>query len=224
MDIKENLLKVKAELPVSTELVAVSKFHPVEEIMEAYDAGQRIFGENRPQELKEKAKVLPKDIQWHFIGNLQTNKIKMVVPYVKLIHSVSSEHLLFAIEKYCANTKRDIDAFLELHIAQEESKSGFSDEEMIDLLKRINTSEEMTLHHVHIKGLMSMASFTSDEKQVRKEFQHLIDFHKEVHAMNFDFLNDFDSLSFGMSNDYKIAYSMGSTYVRVGTKIFGPRN
>ena len=199
--IADNIQSVRQELPENVTLVAVSKFKPAEDIMEAYRAGQRIFGENRPQELKWKAESLPKDIQWHLIGHLQKNKIKMAVPYAALIHSVDTADLLMEIEKYC-----------------EESKHGFTREEVLELLPRIE------LHHVRIRGVMGMASFTGDETLIRSEFALLNSVYEEVSRMSLPFLSDFGIRSFGMTNDYRIAVEMGSNMVRIGTKIFGPRD
>lgn len=224
MDIRNNIQNILNKLPSTTKLVAVSKFKPIEVVMQAYDAGQRLFGENRPQELKEKAETMPKDIQWHFIGNLQSNKIKMVAPYATLIHSISSEKLLFEVEAYCRKNNIYTEILLELFIASEETKQGFSKDELINLLDRLNNSEEMALKNLKIRGLMAMASFTDDKEQIKKEFSYLVDTKNEILERNYSYLDKFNQLSFGMSNDYEIAAQMGSTLVRVGTAIFGPRD
>lgn len=225
MGIKENILKINKELPPSTKLVAVSKFKPVEAIKEAYDAGQRVFAESRPQELKLKAEELPKDIEWHFIGHLQTNKIKMVVPYATLIHSIDSERLLLEVGEYARKNGYTIGVLLELHIAQEETKQGFSAEEILDLLDRIgaDTLMQQKLSQISFRGLMAMASFVDDEAQIRSEFLKLVSLNDEIKKRNYPFLDNFSELSFGMSGDYHIASEMGSTMVRIGTSIFGSR-
>ena len=216
--ISENILSLRQELPSGVELVAVSKFKSEEEILEAYEAGQRVFGESRPQELKEKALSLPKDIEWHFIGHLQSNKIKMTVPYVKLIHSVDTPKLFFEIERWCRQNGFSIDVLLEMHIASEESKQGFSDEEVMDFL-----AGEKYPSQVRIRGVMGMASLTEDEELIRREFAHLNAVFDSIKALDCPFLGQFDLKSFGMTHDYHIAVEMGSNMVRVGTKIFGPR-
>lgn len=227
--IKSNLYKLNSELPPSTKLVAVSKFKPVEAIMEAYQAGQRVFAESRPQELKMKAEALPKDIEWHFIGHLQTNKVKMVVPYTTLIHSIDSEKLLFEVADYATKHEMETSVLLEVFIATEESKQGFSPEEVLDLLNRIegDSSLKGRLSSVKIRGLMGMASFTDDKGQIRGEFSQLTSLFDEIKKRaserNLSWLNHFSELSFGMSGDYRIAVEMGSTMVRIGTSIFGNR-
>lgn len=225
MSIKENILKINKELPPSTKLVAVSKFKPVEAVQEAYDAGQRIFAESRPQELKQKVEVLPKDIEWHFIGHLQTNKIKMVVPYTTLIHSIDSERLLVEVGEYARRNNYHPGVLLELHIAQEETKQGFSADEILDLLDRIASDGELRdkLSNISVRGLMAMASFVDDQEQIRSEFSKLLELKEEIVRRNYPFLDSFTELSFGMSGDYHIAASMGSTMVRIGTSIFGSR-
>lgn len=225
MSIKENILQINKELPPSTKLVAVSKFKPVEAVQEAYDAGQRIFAESRPQELKQKVEVLPKDIEWHFIGHLQTNKIKMVVPYTTLIHSIDSERLLVEVGEYARRNNYHPGVLLELHIAQEETKQGFSANEILDLLDRIASDGELRdkLSNISVRGLMAMASFVDDQEQIRSEFSKLLELRDEIVRRNYPFLDSFTELSFGMSGDYHIAASMGSTMVRIGTSIFGSR-
>ena len=226
--ITENILSLRQELPSGVELVAVSKFKSGEEILEAYNAGQRVFGESRPQELREKALSLPKDIEWHFIGHLQSNKIKMTVPYVKLIHSVDTPKLFFEIEKWCRQNGCSVDVLLEMHIASEESKQGFSDEEVLGFLEGIEKARqagdsEGFPTQVRIRGVMGMASLTEDEALIRKEFAHLNSVYDRIKALGWPFLEQFDLKSFGMTHDYLIAVEMGSNMVRVGTKIFGPR-
>ena len=225
MSIKENILQINKELPPSTKLVAVSKFKPVEAVQEAYDAGQRIFAESRPQELKQKVEVLPKDIEWHFIGHLQTNKIKMVVPYTTLIHSIDSERLIVEVGEYARRNNYHPGVLLELHIAQKETKQGFSADEILDLLDRIASDGELRdkLSNISVKGLMAMASFVDDQEQIRSEFSKLLELRDEIVRRNYPFLDSFTELSFGMSGDYHIAASMGSTMVRIGTSIFGSR-
>ena len=222
MNIKERLYLINSELPSTTKLVAVSKFHPIETILEAYGAGQRLFGESRPQELKSKAEILPDDIEWHFIGHLQTNKIKMVVPYATLIHSVDTLHLLREIDSYCGRNGMTAGVLLQLHIATEETKQGFSQEELFGLFDRLSAGEE-NFPNVRFRGVMGMASLTDDEDVIRAEFAKLIAVHKHIRNYSNTYTANFDQLSFGMSSDYKIAIEMGSTLVRVGTAIFGVR-
>ena len=225
MTVVDNLLKIKKELLPTVELVAVSKFHPVEPIRQAYEAGQRIFGESRPQELFQKVGQLPQDIRWHFIGHLQTNKLKMVLPYVELVHSVDSVRLLEAIRRYCENNGLSVDVLIEVHIAQEETKSGFSLSEAEELLTGDLTA--VCGDVVRVRGLMAMASLTDDEALIRREFQSLTALYRRIGAYreagSVATLAHFDTLSFGMSNDYHIAMEEGATLVRIGTDIFGPR-
>lgn len=201
-------------------MVAVSKFHPVDVVMQAYEAGQRIFGENRAQELVAKAPQMPDDICWHFIGHLQTNKVRQIIPYVSMIQSVDSVRLLQLINKEAQRIGRTVDVLLQLHVAQEEAKSGFAVDELLTVL----TLGEMDgLEAVRIRGLMAMASLTEDEQQIEREFalvQHTFDVVKEEFFAD---ANDFDQISMGMSHDWPIAVRHGSTLVRVGTAIFGPR-
>ena len=221
MSISSQIVKIKNELPSTVKLVAVSKFNPVESIREAYDAGQRIFGESRPQELKEKVSQLPDDIQWHFIGHLQTNKLKMVLPYVSLVHSVDSERLLMEINKYALKNSIKVNCLLEVFIAQEETKQGFSKEELFELLDKIH---QEPLEGVEICGLMGMASFVEDESQITAEFEELSKIFYQAKEKYISTLPNFKELSMGMSGDYKIAIEKGSTLVRIGTSIFGARN
>jgi len=221
MSISENLYKIKSELPSEVTLVAVSKFHPAGSIMEAYDAGQRIFGESRPQELRDKSRILPQDIEWHFIGHLQSNKIKYVVPVVSLIHSCDTSDLLYGIEEWCGRNGYTAQVLLELHIASEESKQGFSPDELLSLLDHISASGGLS--SVKIRGLMGMASLTGDERLIRREFSELTDTFDSIALRQYPFLDRFDIRSFGMSSDWKIAVGMGATHIRVGTSIFGER-
>lgn len=217
--ITEQLNKVRAELKDGVRLVAVSKYHPVESLQEAYDAGQRIFGESHVQELTAKAQQMPEDVEWHFIGHLQTNKVKYIASFVCLIHSVDSERLLLEINKQGVKCGRVIDVLLQLHIAQEETKFGFTTEELCDYL---NKGEWRELHNVRIRGLMTMASNTDDMTQVKQEFERTRLFFNDVRKEFFD-SSIFNELSMGMSGDYNIAMKHGATLVRVGSKIFGNR-
>lgn len=220
MSISSEIERLNNELPSTVKLVAVSKFHPAECIEEAYQAGQRIFAESRPQELAAKVEVLPKDIEWHFIGHLQTNKLKMVVPYASLIHSVDSRKLLMEINKFAVNKGLKARVLLEMFIAQEESKQGFSQEEIMELVEEMS---QQPLEGIELCGLMGMASFTEDLQKVRSEFETLaaaFNHIKEVYGGKFP---EFKELSMGMSNDYPIAIECGSTLVRIGTRIFGSR-
>ncbi len=218
--IAQNLQRVKADLPDGVTLVAISKFHPIEALREAYDAGQRIFGESHVQELQRKVAEMPNDVEWHFIGHLQTNKVKYIAPYVAMIHAVDTEHLLREIDKQAARCGRVIDVLLELHIAEEETKYGFSPEACREFIAGGAWRE---LSHVRIRGLMMMASFTDDTEQIRQEMllaRHLFD------ELKRDYFADepyFDERSWGMSHDYPIAVETGATLVRVGTTIFGER-
>lgn len=219
-DIQLHLKEILAELPPQTRLVAVSKFHPAEAIREAYDMGQRIFGESKVQELTGKYESLPKDIEWHFIGHLQTNKVKYIAPFVSMIHAVDSFKLLCEIDKQAAKVNRVIPCLLEMHVAQEESKFGFTFEECRALLAE---GEWKNLSHVSIAGIMGMASYTDDLHQIQQEFQSLSDFFKELRNSYFSGNSQFCELSMGMSHDYPEAVKRGSTLVRVGSKIFGDR-
>lgn len=216
--ISQNIEDILKELPSTVELVAVSKFKPLEDVMEAYQGGQRVFAESRPQELKLKAESLPSDIEWHFIGHLQTNKIKMVVPYVSLIHSVDSLRLLLELENYCSRNNYKCNVLLEAYIATEETKQGFSKEELIELVPTLET-----LECIKVKGLMAMASFTDDQDQIRGEFSRFNEIFHAMEQLQSAALKEFTIKSFGMTNDYPIAVEMGSNMVRIGTKIFGAR-
>lgn len=224
--IQENLAKVSGTLPEGVTLVAVSKFHPAEMIEEAYAAGQRIFAESRENEFLKKVESLPKDIEWHFIGHLQTNKVKYVVPYASMIQSVDSERLLDEIEKQMAKIDRPfIEVLLQLHVAQEVTKSGFTPDEISDLLTNVNIIERWP--HIRLRGVMGMASFVDDQEQWRREFRTIVTCHKHLiegplKTQGID-AEQFSILSFGMSEDYQIAIEEGSNMVRVGTNIFGKR-
>lgn len=214
------LQAVRQHLPQGVSLVAVSKYHPAECIREAYACGQRLFGESHVQELTRKVSELPDDIEWHFIGHLQTNKVKYIAPFISMIESVDSVRLLREIERQAARQGRTIDVLLELHLAQEESKYGFS---MDDCRALLAEGEWRTMEHVRICGLMMMASYTDDTEQVRREMQQAADFFGEVKRQYFADDDAFCVRSWGMSHDYAIAIDCQSTLVRVGTAIFGER-
>lgn len=216
MSIKENLLQIQSTLPENVTLVAVSKTKPVPDLMEAYDAGQRIFGENKIQEMTDKWEQMPKDIQWHMIGHVQTNKVKYMAEYVHLIHGVDSLKLLEEINKQAAKHHRIIDCLLQIYIAEEESKFGLDEKELQEML---NSEEFKSLQNINVIGLMGMATFTDNQTQIKKEFEYL----KSVFA-TFKIQNSkFKILSMGMSGDYKLAIECGSTMVRIGSSIFGGR-
>ena len=217
MSIKQEIERLRGELPEGVKLLAVSKFHPVEALQEAYDAGQRAFGESRPQELKTKQAELPADIEWHMIGHLQTNKIKYIAPYVHLIESLDSERLAEAIDKEAAKCGRTIDCLLEIHITAEESKSGW---DYAELLAFVRAGGFERLPNIRIRGVMGMATFTDDEATVRADFERLKACKAELAQY---FGDEFDTLSMGMSDDYPIAIEYGSTEVRIGSTIFGTR-
>ena len=220
MCIANRLREVTDSLPQGVRLVAVSKFHPAEYVKEAYDAGQRVFGESREQELSRKVEVLPKDIEWHFIGHLQTNKVKYIAPYISMIDAVDSLKLLREINKQAAAHGRTIKVLLELHIAEEETKYGLSLDACRELLEG---GEWRELKNVHISGLMMMASNTDDEEQIRREFSEGKQLFDTVKARFFASDSTFSQRSWGMSHAYKIAIECGSNIVRVGTAIFGER-
>lgn len=219
--IAENLQRIRAELPEGVLLVAVSKTKPVEDILEAYRAGQRDFGENKVQEMVGKKDQLPADIRWHMIGHLQTNKVKYIVPFVHLIHSVDSLKLLRTVDKEARKVNKVQDVLLEIHIAKEPSKFGFVFEDLLALLRE-GTWRELT--HVRICGVMGMATFTDDHEQVRSEFRYLHDCFDRLQQEFFAGASHFREISMGMSGDYPIAVEEGSTIVRIGTLIFGERN
>lgn len=218
--VRESIRQILSELPEGVKLVAVSKFHPNEYIEAAYQEGQRVFGESREQELAKKVVSLPQDIEWHFIGHLQTNKVKYIVPYISMIEAVDSLKLLKEINKQAEKCNREVDVLLELHLAKEETKSGFDLDECRALLE---SGEWRQLTHVHIRGLMMMASFVDDEKQIREEMMQASDFFDEVKEKYFHDDPLFCERSWGMSHDYQIAIECHSTMVRIGTSIFGPR-
>lgn len=218
-DIKRNLIELKEEIPSGVELVAVSKFHPVEALRAAYDAGQRRFGESRVQELLKKQPELPEDIEWHFIGHLQTNKVKSITGRTALIESVDSEHLLNVIDKEAEKAGVVTRVLMQLHVAREETKTGFSPEE---LLKYFEDKRFEDLKATHICGVMGMASNTDDMERVREDFRNIHDVFVRIKEANPD-LRGFDTVSMGMSGDWRIAVEEGSTLVRVGTRIFGER-
>lgn len=219
-DVAKNLHEVLRDLPDGVKLVAISKFHPNEYIEVAYNEGQRIFGESQEQELSRKVDTLPKDIEWHFVGHLQTNKVKYIAPYISMIEAVDSLKLLKEINKQAAKHNRVINVLLELHIAEEESKYGFSPDTCRQLLEE---GEWKNLRNVHIVGLMMMASNVDDQEQIRREMTIAADLFDELKAKYFADDADFKERSWGMSHDYKIAVECRSTMVRVGTTIFGPR-
>ena len=221
MSIKEQLATVKSTLPTTTRLIAVSKTKPVEDLQQAYDAGQRVFGENKALEMRDKYEVLPKDIEWHFIGHLQTNKIKYIVPFVSLIHSVDSLNLLKEINKEAAKKGRAIDCLLQFHIASEDTKFGLDYTEAEALL---NSEEYASMENIRIVGVMGMATFTNDTDKVRAEFKNLKTIFDKLKEKYFADSDSFKEISMGMSDDYKIAIEEGSTLVRVGSAIFGARN
>lgn len=221
MNIKNNINNLRQNLPPGCKLIAVSKTKPVEKIMEAYSAGQRIFGENKAQELVAKFETLPKDIEWHMIGHLQTNKVKYIAPFIALIHSVDSFKLLEEIDKQAERYNRVISCLLQVHIAEEETKFGFSPDELISLL---NSEKLKQLQHVRITGLMGMATLTGDTDRIRKEFHGLKTLFEKLKTLALPPLIQMTELSIGMSGDYAIAAEEGSTMVRVGTAIFGERN
>ena len=220
MSIEENIKEIRTHIPAEVRLVCVSKFNPNEAILAAYGCGERIFGESKVQELCGKYETLPKDISWHFIGHLQSNKIKDIVPFVELIHGVDSYKLLVEINKQAAKIGKTINCLLQVHIAQEETKFGFSAEELIDTL---TTGEWKALEHVRICGLMGMATYTENREQIHLEFSRLKSLFDQAKKEFFQDENTFAELSMGMSDDYRIAIEEGSTLVRVGSSIFGHR-
>ena len=219
--VKDNLLAVKQTLKENVKLVAVSKYQPIELLEEAYEAGQRVFGESHALEVRDKAEAMPKDIEWHFIGHLQTNKVKYIAPFISCIESVDSLKLMQEINKQALKNDRVIDCLLQFHVAQEETKSGFTLEECEQVL----SSEEFSnLKNIRIIGVMGMATYTEDERQIRKEFKTLVANFAYLKMAYFFANQDFKDISMGMTDDYKIAMSEGSTIVRVGSGIFGERS
>lgn len=221
MTIAENIQKIKNDLPAGVKLIAVSKTRPDENILEAYMAGQRCFGENRAQEMASKFQVLPADIEWHFIGHLQSNKVRYIAPFVSLVQSVDSLNLLEVINHEAVKNKRIIPCLLEIYIAKEETKSGLSEYETRELLKS-EAFKKMT--NIRIDGVMGMATFTDDMNQVRQEFRELKKLFDDLRREYFGGKENFRDLSMGMSSDYPVAIEEGSTMVRIGTSIFGERN
>ncbi|MFM2285275.1 MAG: hypothetical protein RLZZ543_772 [Bacteroidota bacterium] len=219
--IQAQLQLIKDSLPASVTLVAVSKTKPASAIEEAYAAGQRIFGENRVQEVEEKFALLPKDIQWHLIGHLQSNKVKYIAPFIAMIHAVDDEELLAVIDKEAKKNNRTIDCLIQIHIAQEESKFGMSEAEARHFFESGNWKH---YSNVNIRGLMGMATFTENEQQIREEFNGLSSLFKQLRGGVMANQPTFDQLSIGMSGDYRIAIEAGSTLVRVGSAIFGDRH
>ena len=215
MNIADNTKKIRASIPESVELVAVSKTKSNEEIMQAYDVGQRVFGENKVQDMTAKNESLPKDIRWHMIGHVQTNKVKYMASYVDLIHGVDSFKLLKEVNKQAAKNKRTISCLLQIHIAEEATKFGLSPDECKEVVIQAEALENIT-----IKGLMGMATFTDNVSQIEREFKSLKELFEDLKSDN----KDFDILSMGMSGDYELAIKEGSTMIRVGSKIFGERN
>ena len=230
MSIAKNLIQIKSSLPENVTLVAVSKTKPVSDLMEAYEAGQRIFGENKIQEMAEKFEEMPKDIQWHMIGHVQTNKVKFMAPFVHLIHGVDSLKLLEEINKQAKKNNRVIDCLLQMHIAEEETKFGLDEEEFNEILKQVQTRGEAELSeandkfgNIRIKGLMGMATFTENQSQIKKEFLHLKSIFDDLVKQPTTHNLQPTTLSVGMSGDYQLAIECGSTMVRIGSSIFGVR-
>ena len=219
MTIADNIKAIKVTLPENVTLVAVSKTKPVSDLMEAYETGQRIFGENKIQEMADKWEQMPKDIQWHMIGHVQTNKVKYMAPFVALIHGVDSLKLLKEINKQAAKNNRTIDCLLQMHIAEEETKFGLDQEELTEILTSTELEE---MNNVKIVGLMGMATFTDNQNQVKKEFQHLKNIFDKAHEQQTTNCQ-LSILSMGMSGDYPLAINCGSNMVRVGSSIFGSR-
>ena len=221
MEIKYNLEKIKKIIPSHVQLIAVSKTKSEIDILEAYNSGQRVFGENKTQEMAGKYQNLPKDIKWHFIGHLQTNKIKYISPFVTLIHSVDSAKLLLAINKEAKKNNRIIDCLLQFYIATEESKYGFDLEEANSLL---NSDAYKYMNNIRIAGVMGMATYTENEQLIRNEFKQLAEIFREIKNNYFNNINSFKEISMGMSGDYQIAIEEGSSMVRIGSSIFGDRS
>ena len=218
--ITEKLNEIRSQLSDNVTLVAVSKTKPNKAIIEAYEAGQRVFGENKVQELVEKADALPKDIEWHLIGHLQRNKVKYIAPFVSLIHAVDSLRLLQEINKQAAKNNRTINCLLQFHIADEETKFGLDENDAIELL---NSEVYQNMNNVNICGVMGMATFTDNQDQVRAEFKRLREIFEKLKSSHFSSDDDFKTISMGMSGDWKIALEEGSTMIRVGSSIFGAR-
>ena len=222
MSIAQNLTQIKSQIPSRVTLVAVSKTKPVSDLMEAYNAGQRIFGENKIQEMTEKWEQMPKDIEWHMIGHVQTNKVKFMAEYVSLIHGVDSLKLLQEINKQAKKHNRVIDCLLQIHIAEEETKFGLDKLELEEILKQVQ-NDKSEFENIKIVGLMGMATFTENQNQIEKEFNHLKAIFDNSKKLNTEHCQ-LNTLSMGMSGDYQLAISCGSTMVRIGSSIFGTRN
>ena len=222
MSIAENITQIKSQLPAHVTLVAVSKTKPVADLMEAYNAGQRIFGENKIQEMTEKWEQMPKDIQWHMIGHVQTNKVKYMASYVSLIHGVDSLKLLQEINKQAKKHNRSIDCLLQVYIAEEESKFGLDENELNEITNEVLQNKE-SYKNIRIVGLMGMATFTESQNQIEKEFNRLKSIFDKYKKLNTEHCQ-LSTLSMGMSGDYQLAISCGSTMVRIGSSIFGTRN
>ena len=220
-EIQAEIQSIRQELPEGVRLVAVSKFHPVEALQEAYEAGQRVFGESKVQEMTMKYEALPKDIEWHFIGHMQTNKIKYMASFVSLIHGVDSYKLLAEINKQAAKAGRTIPCLLQIHIAQEETKFGFTPDECMSML---DEGAWRSLTHVQIAGVMGMATNTEDPAQVEAEFASLSALFRRMKETHFSDAPSFKEISMGMSDDYPLAIRQGSTLIRIGSRIFGARN
>ena len=218
MSVASKISEIRAALPSGVTLVAVSKFHPAEAILEAYGAGQRIFGESRVQELTVKFETLPKDIEWHMIGHLQTNKVRTIAPFVSLVHSVDSQRLAECIDREAARCNRVIDCLLELHVSSDESKSGW---DLDELRSYLATGAFRELRNIRFRGIMGMATYTDDVNIIRADFEALAAAKRELEPL---FDDDFNILSMGMSDDYPIAVECGSNMIRVGSSIFGLRN
>jgi len=221
MSIKTNLLQIQSSLPSHVTLVAVSKTKPIPDLMEAYNVGQRIFGENKIQEMTEKWEQMPKDIQWHMIGHVQTNKVKFMAEYVSLIHGVDSLKLLEEINKQAAKHNRVIDCLLQMYIAEEESKFGLDENELEEILHFVQNYKN-GMQNIRIVGLMGMATFTDNQNQIKKEFQHLKSIFDKYQSLNTEHCQ-LNTISMGMSGDYQLAIDCGSTMVRIGSSIFGGR-
>ncbi len=220
MGITENLIYLRTLIPVGVKLIAVSKNHSVSDIMQAYVSGHRVFGENKARELELKYNQLPRDIEWHFIGHLQTNKIKYIAPFVTLIHSVDSLNLLQAVNKEALKMNRTIDCLLQFYIATEETKFGFYIDEAMDMLQ---SDDYHSLRNIRITGIMGMGSFTNDVQRTRDEFKMLRHYHTVIKTTCFNENHEFKHISMGMSGDFQIAIEEGSTMVRIGTLLFGER-
>jgi PLP dependent protein len=221
MEIKENFIRLKDRMPAGIRIVVISKTRSVNEIMEVYSSGHRMLGENKVQEMVDKYRKLPGDIQWHMVGHLQSNKVKYIAPFISLIHSVDSEKLLGTVSREAIKNKRIIDCLLQVHIASEENKFGFSEEEVLKFLGNYSSGN---YPGIRIRGLMGMATFTDDEELIRREFRGLAGLFRRVRGSGLSELGNFNELSMGMSGDYPIAIEEGSTMVRIGSLVFGERH